>query len=119
MTARLALRSAGLLAVGAVVAGSLSDGLCLFRACTGLACPGCGMTRAAGRLVGGDVAGSLVMHPLLLPLLAVAGIWGVEWAVRRRTGGRPVVGPRLGIALAVAIPVVWLLRLGLGLLPPV
>lgn len=119
MTARLVARSTALLALGAVVAASLSDGLCLFRACTGLACPGCGMTRAAGRLLSGDVAGSLAMHPLLIPTVLVGVVWGADALRASRRGTRAVLGPRLGIALAVAIPTVWVIRAVAGALPAV
>lgn len=119
MTGRLAFRSGAIALVGAVAAASLSDGLCLFAACTGMACPGCGMTRAAGRLVSGDIAGSVAFHPLLLPTVVVAGVWGIEAALARRRGVAPRVGPRLAVALAIATAAVWVVRALLGLLPPV
>jgi hypothetical protein len=119
VTARLLARSGAAAVAGAAVAASLSDGWCLFRACTGVACPGCGMTRAAGRLVTGDLAGSFAFHPLLVPMLVVGLVWGLEHLTVRRRGGQGVLGPRLAIALAVAIPVVWLVRAALGALPPV
>lgn len=53
---------------------------CPFRAVTGWWCPFCGATRAAGRLVRGDVAGAFGYHALLVvaavPLVA---LW-VAWA---------------------------------------
>jgi hypothetical protein len=119
MTALLALRAGAIALVGAVAAASLSDGLCLFAACTGMACPGCGMTRAAGRLVSGDIAGSIAFHPLLLPAVVVAGVWGVEAALARRRGIAPRVGPRLAVALAIATAAVWVVRALFGSLPPV
>lgn len=119
MTVRLALRASIVALVGAGAAAVASDGLCLFAACTGVACPGCGMTRAAGRLAVGDVAGSVAYHPLLIPVLVVGVVWAGEVALARWLDRRPRHGPRLGIALAVAIPVVWVVRAVLGLLPPV
>ena len=44
---------------------------CPFHELTGLLCPLCGGTRAAFRLLEGDLAGSLGLNLLLLPLGAV------------------------------------------------
>lgn len=46
--------------------------MCIFKAMTGLPCPGCGMTRAFLRLFHGDLEGALYFHPLfwLVPVLA-------------------------------------------------
>jgi hypothetical protein len=44
--------------------------LCPFRRCTGVACPGCGLTRALGALVRGNLDTALRLHPLVL-LVAV------------------------------------------------
>lgn len=55
--------------------------VCPFRLCTGHACPGCGLTRATGSLLRGDVAASLRFHPLAFVLvmqLAVVGA-AVVW----------------------------------------
>lgn len=52
---------------------------CLFRAFTGLLCPGCGMTRALHALVHGDLAGMLAMNallPVLMVLVPVVGLLG-------------------------------------------
>jgi len=42
--------------------------LCPFRLCTGHACPGCGITRATGALLRGDVASSVRFHPFAIVL---------------------------------------------------
>lgn len=39
--------------------------LCPYRVLTGLACPGCGLTRAAHHLVRGDLATAWTYNPLL------------------------------------------------------
>ena len=41
---------------------------CPIRAFTGVPCPGCGMMRAAGCLIRGDVWGAFDMHPLIFAL---------------------------------------------------
>lgn len=44
--------------------------VCPMRIFIGLPCPGCGLTRAFILLLKGDIAGSIRMHPLLLPVMA-------------------------------------------------
>lgn len=96
--------------------------LCPFALLTGLACPGCGLTRAAVSLARGDLAASWAFHPLalLVALWAVAGT--VMWIRRRRRGGsasRPVMVDRLLVSTAGVFVVTWLVRLATGTLPPV
>ena len=45
---------------------------CSFRRITGIACPSCGTTRSLVYLAHGDIAGSLVMNPLLFLVMLVA-----------------------------------------------
>jgi hypothetical protein len=59
-------------APGPVVSALL--GACPFLAATGLACPGCGTTRALRALMHGEVAAAFAFNPLLFvlgPLTAV------------------------------------------------
>ena len=44
-----------------------STQLCVFRAATGLPCPGCGLTHAALALLRGEIVESLHCHALLVP----------------------------------------------------
>ena len=53
--------------------------LCLFKAVTGLPCPGCGMTRAFLALGNLDFAGAYAQNPLAFPLAALI----VSYAVGR------------------------------------
>jgi hypothetical protein len=57
---------------------------CLFRAFTGLYCPGCGVTRMLHALVHGDVAGAASMNILALVGLPVFALFIAEqlWATR-------------------------------------
>jgi hypothetical protein len=111
------------LALLAVVPPS-DDGItiCPIALTTGMACPGCGMTRAISHLLRGDLATSWSFHPLAAPVLVVlAAVWvwftlvrlgRVEPASTRFTNSALVVA---GIALAA----VWVARLAAGTLPPV
>ena len=96
--------------------------ICPFALATGSACPGCGMTRAAGYLLRGDLASAVTMHPLvfLIGIQAIAG-WG--WLVLRRNGRVQALSSRLVTAIlvgtAVSLFAVWILRAWVGLLPPV
>lgn len=95
---------------------------CPFALCTGTACPGCGMTRAASAFLHGDLALALAYHPLV-PLLLTQGVVAWGWyALQRR---RLVAAPRrllvnaVLIGTTVALIAVWVFRLVNGTLPPV
>ena len=60
---------------------------CPFHALTGWWCPGCGLTRAAARLVRGDLAGALATNALLPLVLLAVGIGWLSWVQTSR--GRP------------------------------
>ncbi|MEX0797649.1 MAG: DUF2752 domain-containing protein [Acidimicrobiia bacterium] len=119
------LMVAPLLAVGFLaVAPTADDGptVCPFALTTGVACPGCGMTRAAGYLLRGDLSSALRYHPLviLIAVQAMAG-WG-WWMLRRSETVRPMstrITNAIFIGTGVSLVVVWLLRLWAGSLPPV
>lgn len=96
--------------------------LCPFALMTGIACPGCGMTRAVGRLVQGDWVGAVAYHPLV-SVMIVVGVGGAIWFLGTRLRGWPPLAGRslnVGMAvLALSFLGVWLLRLATGSLPPV
>jgi hypothetical protein len=62
--------------------------VCLFRALSGLPCPGCGLTRALSSLIQGNPAAALDYHPfafIVLPLfLMLAGHNFLPRAARQR-----------------------------------
>ncbi len=100
--------------------------LCLFHRATGVACPACGLTRAAAALAHGDLAESLRWHPLFGLLAAEAALlwlaWGWALGARQRTGRDAVAqlrgfAPRIAIANGVLLLLVWLVRLATGDLP--
>ena len=103
------------------LAASDDDGpiLCPFRRCTGGYCPGCGMTRSAGQLLRGDLAGSWRYHPFLVLAFAQLALFGGAWTVasdRLRTRLRTVAGS-VALANAGVLFAIWFLRLWSGSIP--
>lgn len=96
--------------------------LCPIALLTGTACPGCGMTRAVSHLLHGDLAGAIDLHPLVVPVLMIAGVAWV-WFSLRRLGRASAMPSRLvnaGLAaLAAALITAWVARMASGTLPPV
>ncbi len=107
---------ATLAALAAVTVATGLPSLCPFRVCTGVACPGCGMSRSAWRGLTGDFAGSWAMHPWLAPLAIQAAAVAV---IVGQTGRRPWWTERLLALNGVALVVLWLVRWRLGLLDAV
>ncbi len=96
--------------------------ICPFALCTGMACPGCGMTRAASSLIRGDLDGALGYHPLVLVVGAQMMLGWVWFALRRAGRVQPLSNRSLNVILtatAVALLAVWVARLLTGTLPPV
>ena len=96
--------------------------VCPFALITGMACPGCGMTRAASSLIRGDLTTALGYHPLV-PLIAVLAIGGWAWFLLRRSGRVESLPTRwvntILIGTGVMLLGVWAARLLSGTLPPV
>jgi hypothetical protein len=90
--------------------------LCTFKLWTGRPCPGCGMTRAFVSLAQGDLARSIVYHPLGVVLfgLAAAAFLGALSGLLR--GKDPVWrlatrhAPVLAAGVLGALLVVWVVR---------
>lgn len=99
-----------------------SPTVCPFALTTGVACPGCGMTRAASMLIRGDFISAMTFHPLV-PLLALLGVGGWAWfGLRKRGMVQPMSGRLVNgilISLVAALLIVWVARLVAGDLPPV
>ncbi|MEN8112782.1 MAG: DUF2752 domain-containing protein [Actinomycetota bacterium] len=113
--------------VAAVVLATIepTDGsptICGFATCTGIACPGCGMARATGHLLRGNVTEALRYHPLvflvLAELLAAWGIWVAHRAGWIQWRHRRWVDIVIGVTAALLI-MVWIVRLATGTTPPV
>ncbi|MGI9609316.1 MAG: DUF2752 domain-containing protein [Acidimicrobiia bacterium] len=107
-----------------IVASPSDDGptVCPFALCTGMACPGCGMTRAASQLIRGDFGAAIGYHPLV-PIIGLQLLGGWVWYLLRRSGRvKPLSNRTLNIVLigtAVALVSVWALRMALDSLPAV
>lgn len=118
--------------LGAVTAGAgamltlgSDDGvvLCPYRRCTGGDCPFCGVTRASARLVQGDLAGSVALHPMVV-------LWALQiplWTAVARRADRSSSNQRAWwqqhgstvlLSNVTAAALVWLVRLGLGDVAP-
>ncbi|MBI4566596.1 MAG: DUF2752 domain-containing protein [Planctomycetes bacterium] len=97
--------------------------LCFFKWHTGLACPGCGMTRAVAALGHGDFAAAWKYHAFA-PTVAAAAL--IAWALLG-TGlltGRdlwPDLSARwvtlAALAFGIGLVAYWLVRLAAGTVP--
>jgi len=96
--------------------------ICPFALTTGMACPGCGMTRAAAQLFRGDIGAATTLHPLV-PAIALLALGGWIWFWLRRTGRAQPMSSRVlnGILIStlIALVAVWIVRLATGGLPDV
>jgi len=110
--------------VAAVAAAALTgDGtetgpvLCPFRRCTGAYCPGCGGTRAVGRLLRGDLVGAWHQHPYVVLLAAQSMILGGAWFTG--SGQRLVRRTWLPVLIlnVAAMITIWMFRLAIGDIP--
>ncbi len=120
-------------AAGLVVAGVLlatlraslesaagATNLCLFRALTGVPCPGCGLTRAFAALASFDFEAAFAWHPLAVALAAeLAALWAVWGAAGAERVRAFAERHALTLAFANVVPflAVWLGRGATGTLP--
>ena len=107
-----------------LLANPTDDGptICPFAFSTGMACPGCGMTRAASQILRGNFDMALTYHPLV-PIVIIQLLGGWVWFLLRRSGTvKPMSNRTLNIVLigtGVALLAVWVLRMATGALPSV
>jgi len=104
---------------GSALFALLPLGGCAFLLATGAPCPGCGMTRSCVALLEGDLAHSMRMHPLGLPLVLVTAAAALM-AFREGITGRPVFrrfldarGTRWALAGVGLLFLVWVIRVWL------
>jgi hypothetical protein len=90
--------------------------LCPFRGLTGVPCPGCGLTRAAGALLRGRVTDALHVHPLIpLAVAQLLVVWLLLTFGRDRLQRLPGwVVPAVVSANVVVFCGVWIARLATG-----
>jgi hypothetical protein len=62
------------------------QGSCSFREHAGLDCPGCGLQRSILALLEGDLAGSIMLFPALLPLATMFVFLGIHLVFRFKHG---------------------------------
>ncbi|HEX6732387.1 MAG TPA: DUF2752 domain-containing protein [Pyrinomonadaceae bacterium] len=87
--------------------------ICLFRALTGLLCPGCGATRAMHQLLHGHFLEAFELNPLLLiglPFLFVALVRYSILAVRGITPRKNILPASIIYALFFIIVSFWIIR---------
>lgn len=87
---------------------------CLFHRLTGLACPGCGMTRAAHAALHGRICQAFRFNPLgmlVLPALVIGlGLRLPAWLGERPPPFRVAIGPRAGAWLIGVVVAYGVLR---------
>lgn len=108
-------------AVAILSALSTDDGpvLCPFRICTGGYCPACGMTRSGGRLLRGDLAGSLQQHPYLPFAVVQVAVLALIWrlgSVATRSRVVALARPLLAVN-AIALVCIWIARMATDAIP--
>lgn len=89
--------------------------LCLFHRATGIACPSCGLTRAAAALAKGHFAESWRWHPLFAFLAFEVVVCWLLWRVAPAALTR--LAPRVAIGTGLLLLLVWFLRWTTGALP--
>jgi hypothetical protein len=94
--------------------------MCVFKATTGYPCMTCGATRALVRLSHLDLAGSIVMNPMVALAFLILVPWALTDALLYLRGQALVfdVGPRLGRVLPwLIVPIVlanWAYLIAVG-----
>lgn len=87
---------------------------CLFHRVTGLACPGCGLTRATYALFQGRVSDAFRLNPLGLVVLPVAllglALQYLDWILQPGPGWRLNLSPRGSWILVGTVIAYWVAR---------
>ena len=86
---------------------------CLFRALTGLTCPGCGSTRAMHQILHGHFAAAFMLNPLFLVAIPFLLYALIRYSVVVMRGGVPrpnALHPVYIYALFVIVVSFWVFR---------
>lgn len=59
---------------------------CMFKAVTHIDCPGCGIQRSFILLMKGDIAGSFLLYPALVPIILLFLFLGIQLVARFSKG---------------------------------
>lgn len=95
---------------------------CLSRQHVDTGCPACGLTRACARLVEGDVAASLAMHPVALLLVIEALAFSAFVLFMNSESAMSTLArviPIVAVSNVVLMVAVWAVRYGTDSLPPI
>jgi hypothetical protein len=111
--AALAVTGLAVAAVASVELDGSGPGLCPWRTITGLDCPFCGATRAAGALARGELVTALDHNALfVLVVVPLAVVTWLLWVRRAWRGQRfPDLPTRLVVAVMALTGAWWVLRL--------
>jgi hypothetical protein len=93
---------------------------CALRETLHVGCATCGFTRALTALAQGDLAASLALHPLVLPIVVEVAVAWALWGAGLWRGAALIRArwlARAAAATAVAGALIWLVRLATGTLP--
>jgi len=126
---RRRLVKAGIVCVGAALAGGAAAVLvafpptespfypkCQLHSLTGLHCPGCGMTRLAAALVRGDMSQAAAYNLVGLAATPVVAIWALQqvwawmWGVTPRRWFSPKWHARVAALFVAVVAVFFVLR---------
>ena len=86
---------------------------CLFRALTGLTCPGCGSTRAMHQILHGHIAAAFMLNPLFLLAIPFLLFAFLRYSIVVMRGGIPrqnVLPASYIYALFVIVVSFWVFR---------
>lgn len=113
--------AAGIALFGVFSLLSTDDGpvLCPYRRCTDGYCPGCGLTRAGGHLLRGQLGASWAQHPYIVFLAAQLPIVGLTWIAGSAKVKARLFGAKGKILAvnAVLLLGIWVFRLASGEIP--
>ena len=98
------------LTIAAALALGLDVALCPLAGLCGVPCPSCGLTRATIALINADLRRSFLLHPGATPVLIYLALGALGWTYWRKSAVWVRVMTIGGIALALALTLLWIAR---------